>query len=116
MTVIFRHAPHGIQILSDRSKTEIRDARVAFVIYKYIRLDTRQHGRGIGLMRFTYPFQVTMNYVAGVEKVKPFCDIRQLAAGLVRGQGSRKGVYKTEPVYSGLFFDIFRQVSAGHPL
>ena len=57
-----------------------------------------------------------MNYVARMEKVEAFGDIRQLVTRSVWGEDDSRGIYKTEPVYAGMFFDVLRQVSAGHPL
>ena len=48
---------------------------MAGVIHEDIRLDTCQCGGTIGFIPITYSFQITVNYVAGVEKVKPFSDI-----------------------------------------
>ena len=57
-----------------------------------------------------------MNYVARMEKVEALGDIRQLVTRSVWGEDDSRGIYKTEPVYAGMFFDVLRQVSAGHPL
>jgi len=76
MTLISRCAPHGIQVLSDRRETKIRDPCVAGVIHKDVWLGTCQYGRKAELISITHSFEITMNYVAGVEKVKTFGDIR----------------------------------------
>jgi len=75
MTLLLRGAPHGIQVLSDRRETKICDSRVAGVIHEDIWLDTCQCGGKTGFIPITYSFQITVNYVAGVEEVKPFSDI-----------------------------------------
>jgi len=69
MTLILRGASHRIQILSDRGKAKIRDPCAASVIHKDIRLDTYECGGKTGLNSITYSLEVTMNYVAGVNKV-----------------------------------------------
>ena len=74
--LISRSASNGVQVLSDRSKTEIRDPCVAGVIHKDIWLDMHQNGGKPGLRTITYSLEITVNYVAGVEKVKTFSDAR----------------------------------------
>jgi hypothetical protein len=76
MTVVSRGASHGIQVLSDRSKTKIRDPCVAGGIHKDIWLDACQCGGKTGFRIITHSLEITMNYVARVEKVKAFSDIR----------------------------------------
>ena len=76
MALIFKGGPHGIQVLSDRRKTKICDSCVASVIYEDIWLDTYQCGRRAGPKSITYSFEITVNYVVRVEKVKTFSDIR----------------------------------------
>ena len=49
VAVITRGAPYRIQILSDPSKTKIRDPRAARGIHKDIWLDTCQYGGNAGL-------------------------------------------------------------------
>ena len=75
MTLLPRGTPRGIQVLSDRRETIIGDSCVAGVIHEDIRLDTCQCGGTIGFIPITYSFQITVNYVTRVEKVKPFSDI-----------------------------------------
>ena len=74
MTLIFRGASHGIQVLCDRSKTKIREPRVTGVIHKDIWLDTCQYRGKAGPDPITYSLEITMNYVAGVKKAKAFGD------------------------------------------
>jgi len=69
MTLIFRGAPHGMQVLSDRRETKISDSCVAGVIHEDIWLDVCQCGGKTGFVPTTYSFEITMNYVTGVEKV-----------------------------------------------
>ena len=65
---------HRIQVLSYRCQAEIRDSCVAGVIHKYIWLDTCQFSRKTGPI-YTYSFETSMNYAAGVEKVKTLSNI-----------------------------------------
>ena len=45
-------------------------------IYEDVRLpDTRYFCVKAGLLLTTYPFEITMNHAAGVEKLKAFSDI-----------------------------------------
>jgi hypothetical protein len=76
MTLLFRSTSHGIQVLGDPSKAKIRDPRMAGGIHKDIWLGTCQYGGKSGLRVITYSLEITVNYVAGVEKVKAFSDIR----------------------------------------
>ena len=76
MTLIVRGAPDGIQVLGDLSETKIRDTRMVVGIQKNIRLNTRQYAGKTGLKTITYSLEITVNYVARVEKVKAFGDIR----------------------------------------
>jgi hypothetical protein len=76
MTLTFQGTPRGIQVLSDRRETEIRDSCMAGLIHEDIWLDTSQRGLKTGLISITHSFQITVNNVAGVEKVKTFSDIR----------------------------------------
>ena len=76
MTVITRAASNRIEVLSDRSKTKIRDSCAAGGIHKDVWLDTCQYGGKIEFVKTAYTLKVTVNYVAGVEEVKALSDIR----------------------------------------
>ena len=76
MALIVRGAPDGIQVLGDLGETKIRDPRMVVGIQKNIRLNTRQYAGKTGLKTITYSLEITVNYVARVEKVKAFGDIR----------------------------------------
>ena len=75
MTLIIRGASDGIQVLSDRSKAEIRDPRMVGVIHENIRLLRVKTIVKTGHKSITYSFEISMDYVAGVEEVKAFSDI-----------------------------------------
>ena len=62
--------------MSDRSKAKISDLCVADVVHEDVRLDACQSGGKTGLVLITYSFEVAVNYIAGVEKVKAFSDIK----------------------------------------
>ena len=76
MTVITRAASNRIEVLSDRSKTKIRDSCVTGAIHKYVWLNTCQYGGKTEFVKTTYTLEVTVEYVAGVEEVKALSDIR----------------------------------------
>ena len=62
--------------MSDCSETEIRDPCAAGGIHKNIWLSMCQYGGGIGFKTITYPLEIAMNYVAGVEVIDTLSDIR----------------------------------------
>ena len=84
--------PHGAQGLNNRSEAETRGSYVAGVTHEDIRLDACQYGRKTGLVSMTYSFEITMNYAAGVEKVKAFSDIRWPVEGVRVGSNTSVGV------------------------
>jgi hypothetical protein len=49
---------------------------MADTIHKDIWLDRCQHGGKMGLRTITHSLEITMNYIAGVEVVKAFSNIR----------------------------------------
>jgi len=67
MVVLTRGAQRGIYTRGDRSKTKIRDPRMAGDIHKDIWLDTCKWGGEAGVRPMTHPFEVPMNYITGVE-------------------------------------------------
>ena len=71
-----RDARYGILELTDRPETKICDSCVTGAIHQDVWLDTCQFGRKIWLTSITYSFEVSMNYVVRVEKVKTLSDIR----------------------------------------
>ena len=75
------------QCLWSRRQAEIRDSCVAGVIHKYIWLDTCQFGRKTGPI-YTYSFEISMNYAAGVEKVKTLSNTTQLVVGISAGSNT----------------------------
>ena len=76
MALVFGSGPHRIQVLSDCRETEIRDPCVASVIYEDVWLGTCQYGRKTELVSVTYPFEIAVNHITEVEKVKAISDIR----------------------------------------
>ena len=74
--VIIRGAPDGVQVLSDHNETKIRDPCAASGVHKDVRLDTCQHAGKVGLGTITYSLEITVNYVAGVEKAKAIGDVK----------------------------------------
>ena len=76
MALVSGSVPHRIKALSDRRETEIRDPRMAGVIHEDIWLGTCESGRITGLMPTTYPSEIAVNNIAGVEEAKAFNDIR----------------------------------------
>ena len=76
MTLIVRGALRRVRIRSDRREAEVRDPRVVVGVQENIRLDACQHGGKTGFRQITYTLEITVNYIAGVEKVKAFGDIK----------------------------------------
>ena len=76
MTTFIRSASNRIEVLSDRSKTKIRDPCATGGINKDIWLETCQYNCGTGHGKTTYSLEITMNYVAGVEVIKALSDVR----------------------------------------
>ena len=76
MALVSGSVPHRIQALSDCRETEIRDPRMAGVIHEDVWLGTCESGRKTGLMPITYPSEIAVNNIAGVEEAKAFNDIR----------------------------------------
>ena len=74
VTPITQGTPYGVLILSDHSKTEIRDLCTTGGIHKDVRLAECQGGRTI-FGTITYSLEISMNHVAGVEIVKAIDDI-----------------------------------------
>ena len=74
--VVQRTARCGIPEFTDRRETEICDSCVTGTIHQDIWLDTCQFGRKTGLISVTYSFEISMNYVVRVEKVKTLSNIR----------------------------------------
>jgi len=77
-----RGTPYGIHALSDPGLADVRDARMPRVVHKDVWLAERQYG---GEMRFrvtTYPLEVPVNYIAGVEVAETLSNIRQLVMGV----------------------------------
>jgi len=70
-----RGASYRIQVLSGNSRAKIRDSCAYRDIHKDIRLYTRQYGHRTGLQTLTYPLEITVDYVKGVEKVNARSDI-----------------------------------------
>jgi len=72
----------GIQISSDSGNAKIRDACMTRVVHKDVRLAKCQHGSEMRSRTTTYPPEVPMNYIAGVEVAEALSDVRQLVTGL----------------------------------
>ena len=75
MALIARGTLYGIRVLGDRSETKICDPCMAGGIHKDIWLDTYQYGGKAAYGRITHSFEITVNYIAGVEEVKALSDI-----------------------------------------
>ena len=75
IALVFGSSLHRIRVLSCR-ETEIHDPCVAGIIHKDIWLGTCESGRKTGLMPITYPSEIAVNNIAGVEEAKAFNDIR----------------------------------------
>jgi hypothetical protein len=82
VTLVIRSGSYRVQVLGDRSKTKIGDPCTVIATHKDIWLDMCQYGSKIGFRTITYSLEIAVNYVAGVEKVKPFGDITYLVVGI----------------------------------
>ena len=60
-------------------------------IHKYIWLEVCQYHGKMELRTTTYPLEITMNYVARVEIVETFGNIRQLVVGVSAGSNTTGG-------------------------
>ena len=85
-------------------------------IHEYIWLCTCHYEGKTGPRITAYPPEVTMNYVAGVEKVQTFSDIGQLVAGVRVRSRTTGDTHKAESICIGVLLDVFCQIPAGHPL
>jgi len=68
-------ALHGIYVSSDSGKAEIGDACMTRVVHKNVFLTEGQYGGETGF-RTTDPFQISVNYVAGVEVIEARSNVR----------------------------------------
>ena len=75
-TTLILDTSHGIQIQSDSSETKVRDPRITGVVHEDVRLGTCQYGRETAVRTITYPFEVPMNHIAGVEVAEALSDVR----------------------------------------
>jgi len=66
VSMLTRGGPHGIHVLSDRSQTKICNSRSTGVVHKDVWL-ARYHDGEKMFRTTTYPLEVPVNYVAGVE-------------------------------------------------
>ena len=66
-TTLTLGTPHGIQVQSHRSEPKVRDTRITRVIDEDVWLDTCQRGSKTGVRTTTYPLEVPVNHIAGVE-------------------------------------------------
>ena len=70
-----RGAPHGIQVASDRSEAKIRQTCMTGVVHKDVLLDMYQYGGEARHGTTTYPLEVPMNDIAGVEVAEALSDV-----------------------------------------
>ena len=75
MTPTVRRIWNGIRVPSYHSNARIRNSCVASSIHKDTWLDICQYAGKAGPNITTYTLEITMDYVAGVEKAKAFSDI-----------------------------------------
>jgi hypothetical protein len=76
MALITRGAPHGILVVSDCGKTEIRDPCTTSGIDKDVWLGTCQYGGETRFRTITHSLEISMDRIARVEVVEAFSDIR----------------------------------------
>jgi len=69
------HSSHEVLSSSYRSTAKIRDSCVTSVIHEDVRLAMCQSGQNTKLILITYSFEITMDYVARVKKVKTLSNI-----------------------------------------
>ena len=66
----------GILVSSNHSQAKIRDACMTIVIYKDVWLTECLRNDEIRFGKTTYPFEVPMNNIAGVEVAEALSDVR----------------------------------------
>lgn len=67
LAVLARVTPYGIQVSSDCSEAKICDARDAGVVHKDVRLLKCKYGGDTISRTTTYPLEVSVNHIAGME-------------------------------------------------
>ena len=78
-TALTLETPHGIQILSDRSETKVRDACVAGVIHEDVWLDTDgQCGGETEIRMTTYSLKISVDHITRVKIAETLGNVGQL--------------------------------------
>ena len=80
-----RGTPYGIQALSDLGLAKVCDTCVPGVVDEDVWLTGCRYGGRTRCTKTTYPLEVPMNYIAGVEVTEAFSDIGQLVIGMSAG-------------------------------
>ena len=76
VTMLTGRAACGFQVLSDRSEAKIRETRMTGVVHKDVRLSRCQCGADLRLRTATYPLEVPVDDIAGVEIAEALSDVR----------------------------------------
>ena len=76
VTMLTRSTPRGIQISCDCSEAKIRETRMTGVVHKDVRLSRCQCGADLRLRTATYPLEVPVDDIAGVEIAEALSDVR----------------------------------------
>ena len=71
-----------IQVLSDCSEAEIRNACIAGVVHQDVWLISYQYRGKARFKTSTYSLEVPMNYIAGVEVTEAINDVVKLVTGV----------------------------------
>jgi len=75
MTKVIRVAPHRILVFDNRSAAKIRDACMAGVVHKDVRLAGYQYGGETRFRNTTYSLDAPMNHTAGVKVAEALSDV-----------------------------------------
>jgi hypothetical protein len=66
-------------------------------------------------IRVTYPLEVSVDHITGVEVAETLSDVGQLIITIRRDKHNQSDAYKSKAVYVGLL-DIIQQIAPGHPI
>jgi hypothetical protein len=73
--MLIRDALYGVQISSDRSEAKVRKMCMTAVVHKNVWLDVCQCGGRTRFRTITYPLEVPMNDIAGVEVAEALSNV-----------------------------------------
>ena len=75
VTMLIRDTLYGVQISSDPSEAKVRKTRMTAVVHKDVWLDVCQCDGRTRFKTITYPLEVPVNDIAGVEIAEALSDV-----------------------------------------